>query len=370
MPDSSINLAICIPTFRRAHLLARLLGDLSRQTIPAGRLIVVDGDPSSGEAGEVLAASAHRLGSGVVHVPSNHANLPYQRFLGWKAAAGAKWLLYLDDDMRLSHSNSLERLLRPLHAPHGRVVGATAEFDPSPWTASGDGRLEASKLPSAADAMARLARRFGSSRHTPAGGLSPSGHRRPLTDRGKPYEVVGCLRGGAMAFRMSAITSECFSDALFAMYQRGYGRGEDTVLSRRVGTGGILLTAFRAGIVHPQGHEPVAYRRGAFARGYSSAYSRRLLSDHYRGRETAKWTDRLALANSYAGHALLAWFRGLEARDKPACVFAWGYSLGALRGLLQKPTSRLLTPEINWWADAEAALAHARSLAPASTWLP
>jgi glycosyltransferase involved in cell wall biosynthesis len=379
MSDSLADLAICIPTFRRARLLCRLLDDLSRQSITAGRLIVVDGDPPSGGVDEALASSAPAPGAELLYVPSNHANLPYQRFLGWKAAAGAKWLLYLDDDMRLLHPDSIERLLRPLQAPHGKVVGATAEFV-LPRARPDAGNLpDADKPRSRAGALAGFVRRLGSSRRIPAGALSPSGHRRPLVGRGKPYEVVGCLRGGAMAFRMSAVTPECFSDALFAMYQRGCGRGEDMLLSRRVGSRGILLSALGAGVVHPEGHPTVAYRRDGFSRGYATAYSRRLLNDHYRGHETATWTDRLALANSYAGHAALAWFRGLQHRDRQALAFAWGYSLGALRGLLQRPTSRALTPEINWWADAEAALARARTLAPAhsgvawplaSPWLP
>ena len=36
--------------------------------------------------------------------------------------------------------------------------------------------------------------------------------------------------------------------------------------------------------------------------------------------------------------------------------YTWGHSRGALRGLLQKPTARNLTPQINWRRDADAAL--------------
>jgi hypothetical protein len=173
-----------------------------------------------------------------------------------------------------------------------------------------------------------------------------------------------------MAFRMSAITADCFCEALFAMSQHGWGLGEDTLLSRRIGSRGVLLTAFRAGVVHPQGDRTVAYRRAAFGRGYATAYSRRLLNDHYRGLEAPRRADRLALAKSYAACSLLAWFDAFRQADKHAAAFASGYTLGAVRGLLQAPTSGRLCPEIDWWADADIALSQVRDLALVPAWHP
>jgi hypothetical protein len=95
MPNTSLHLAVCIPTYRRPHLLRLLLGDLGLQTVSIDRLIVVDGDPSSAGVRttiETLPGVAREL----LYVPSNHANLPYQRYLGWRAAGGAGRLLYLE----------------------------------------------------------------------------------------------------------------------------------------------------------------------------------------------------------------------------------------------------------------------------------
>jgi hypothetical protein len=300
-------------------------------------------------------------------VPSNHANLPYQRFLGWKAAAGAKWLLYLDDDLRLLRDDCVARLIRPLRAARGRVVGTTVEFEAPPAILNTSDSAP-HKLPRPAREWGKLVRRFGSASRIPAGALSPAGHRRPVNDRNKPYERVGCLRGGAMAYRMGAITLDCFCDVLFAMSERGWGLGEDTLLSRRIGRRGILLTAFRAGFVHPGGDRTVAYRSAPFGRGYASAYSRRLLNDHYRVPERPRWPDRLALGKSYAGQALLGWLDALARADRRAFAFAAGYTLGAVRGLLQAPASRSLCPRIDWRADADAALSQARMLGFTPPW--
>jgi glycosyltransferase involved in cell wall biosynthesis len=361
MPENSRNLAVCIPTYRRPQMLGQLLRDLSRQTISIDRLILVDGDPSSGDVPAAVAASPCHAGE-VRYVSSNHANLPYQRFLGWRAAAGAKWLLYLDDDLRLLRPDSVERLLRPLRAERGNVVGTTAEFETSPGCA---GNSNARRRPPDG-ALRRFARRLGSSRRRAAGELSPAGHRRNPIDRDKPYEVVSWLRGGAMAYRMSAITPDCFCDALFAMSEHGCGLGEDTLLSRRVGARGVLLTAFRAGFVHPEGDRTVAYRSAAFGRGYAAAYSRRLLNDHFRVLEPPRWADRLALVKSYAAHSIFSWMDAIRGGDWLRFAAAAGYTLGAARGLLQPPTSRRLCPEIDWRADAEIALSRSRLLTIAS----
>jgi hypothetical protein len=136
----------------------------------------------------------------------------------------------------------------------------------------------------------------------------------------------------------------------------------NTLLSRRIGSRGVLLTAFQAGIVHPSDHQPVAYRRDAFGRGYATAYSRRLLNDHFRGFDPPRWIDRVALLKSYAANVVIGWASAVCRADANLCCFACGYTLGALRGLLQSPTSRRLTPEVDWWADAEAALVQTRSL--------
>lgn len=379
MSETSSGLAVCIPTFRRPHLLRRLLEDLTRQTVAVDRLVVVDGDPSPGDVWRTVRRvfdGLDALGTGlhkrteVRLVRSNHSNLPYQRFLGWRAARGARWLLYLDDDLRLSHSDCVERLVHPLRAVSGRVVGVTAEFARSSRSLTkadiGGAARKSSRVPRWRDWIHGLS----PSPRVAAGGLTPSGHRRPLADRGKPYEVVGCLRGGAMAFRMSAITADCFSDSLFALAERGWGFGEDSLLSRRIGSRGILLTAFHSGIIHPHGHPAVAYNSAAFWRGYATAYSRRLINDNYRGFERPRWSDRVALIRSYGGHAFAGWLRGVRSADPQAFAFALGYSLGAVRGVAAAPKSARLTPQVDWWADAESALAEVHTFTPSAAWLP
>ena len=105
---------LCIATRGRPGPLRRLLSDLARQSAQPNRLVIVDAEPESGEALAVL--EDHQLcpRTRAIYIPSNHKNLPYQRYLGWRVAHGCDWLLYLDDDLRLPQTNAIERILEPL----------------------------------------------------------------------------------------------------------------------------------------------------------------------------------------------------------------------------------------------------------------
>ena len=159
-----------------------------------------------------------------------------------------------------------------------------------------------------------------------------------------------------MAYSMRALSEECFSEDLFALDHIRCGLGEDTFLSRKVRSTGQLLLAFCAQFEHPDDDLPKSYPYQADKLGYASAYSRRLLNDHYRGFNPPRVPDRFALVKSYLGTVCLNWWRAVTGPKRHRFAYAWGYSRGTLRGLLQKPTARNLTPQINWRRDADAAL--------------
>ena len=350
----SSRLAVCIPTYRRSRLLCRLLEDLAGQTLQPQTVIVVDGEPRSGEVLRALRDAALPASWRLVYVPSNHANLAYQRYLGWRAAAGADWLLYLDDDLMLRNPAALAKVLAPLVRGEREVVAVTAEV-----TVPGS---DGERSPRPSGLAARLVERFGSGRGIPPGGLTPSGHRRSPVCRGQEYEEVEWLYGGVMAIRMDALGPECFSDALFALYHVG-GKGEDIFLGRRLSARGPILLAFETGIEHPNSDNPKAYPSDPYGFGRALAYSRRLLNDYYRGFDPPRLSDRVALVKSYAGNLALAWLRAVTSLRRDHRRYALGYTAGVALGLLRKPTARNLTPHIDWWRDAERALAAAVTLA-------
>lgn len=370
-PQPAGRLAICIPTYRRPRLLSMLIADLFRQSRPVERLIVVDGDPDSGEVRRILGKARFSARGEIIYVPSNHANLSYQRYLGWRAAKGCDALLYLDDDLRISHPNAVDRVVAPLFRHGTDVVGVTAHIrfgNSSTKQNPEDGKSlndRAENGDSAQPDPAKftrsgrtpwIIRQFGSARSIEPGGLTPAGNRRMPSDRGEDYVRVEWLHGGVMAYRMDAVTRECFSDDLFALYHVRSGKGEDTFLSRKIRCRGTLLLALCATFEHPGEEAPAAYPTAAYRLGHAVAYSRRLINDHYRGFAPPTPGDRWSLVRTYVGTTLLSYARALRLPRKQRLVFASGYAAGAIRGLILPPSAKRLAPEIDWWRDAETAL--------------
>jgi hypothetical protein len=160
-----------------------------------------------------------------------------------------------------------------------------------------------------------------------------------------------------MAFRMSALNDEVFSDDLFALAEVGCGMGEDTFLGRRLLPRGELYFANCAVFDHPNADTPKAYPTQRFRKGLADSYSRRFLNDHYRGIASPTVADRWALVKSWFGAALLYWWHGLKGANWRQLAYAAGYTAGVVRGLILPPRAGRLTPGISWRRDAEAALA-------------
>lgn len=352
--------AVCVPTYRRTSLLRRLVEDVSLQSTQPEAVIIVDGDPATGDVLRMLSKLSLPAAWKVVYVPSNHANLAYQRYLGWRVArdCGCDVLVYFDDDVRLPDPETITKLHAALSADL-RTVGVTAPSNSV--TQSG---LEGTQplADSATSALSALTTRVGLKTGTPPGGLTPVGHRRWPQPGAQAWATTHWLQGRVMAYRMSALDESCFSEDLFALTRVGCGLGEDTFLSRQVGRKGRLLMVFDTEVEHPGDDTPKAYPYRARPLAYATAYSRRFLNDHYRSPQRPTVSDRLALLRNYLGVTALAWLRAFASLRADRFAYAWGYTQGAIRGLLQKPTAKNLTPRIDWWADAEEALARRQVL--------
>ncbi|MDX2163658.1 MAG: glycosyltransferase [bacterium] len=354
------RLCICICTYQRPHLLKQELLDLFAQTVHPACLIIVNGDPASPEVRDMLCSLEYPPGWKVVYVPSNHGNLSYQRYLGWRAAAGYDVLVYFDDDLRVPKPDSLAQVIAPYQDMAYRdVVGVTALTHARGWNHFQDPEIvqDLDKAPRA------LVRWMGASSGLLPGDISSVGNRiYPVPQSGDPYAEVRWLQGRVMAYRMQAMHEDTFSDDLFALDEIRCGLGEDTYLSRQVGAHGRLLISTTARFDHPDEDTPKSYPVKAYKLAYARAYSRRFLNDHYRVTEPPRLSDRFDLVKSYVGNMALNWVSALRKRKARYTAYAWGYTRGALRGLLQKPTARALTPTVNWRADAERALAGRQTL--------
>ena len=350
------KLSICICTYKRPHLVNKLVNDLLHQALLPDVLIVVDGDPNSGAVKKMLADGEFlRSALQIIYIPSNHANLAYQRYLGYLTAKGhnSDFILYLDDDLRIEQVDSAGLVMKPLFED-ASIVGVTAN------TETGDVGTKLSEHPVLVDRergepAPLLVQLLGSSRNMPSGSLTAFGERVLPVDSLNGYGNVEWHNGRVMAYRISALDDAIFSDDLFALTHIHCGMGEDLFLSHRVGRRGKMMLAFRAKFFHPHDAAPNSYPIEARRLGYAISYSRRLLNDYYRDPDSPRLADRLVLTKSYLGNFLISWYRFFTHPASHRAAYAWGYTLGMLRGLFDPPSAGRITPQIDWRKDAREA---------------
>jgi glycosyltransferase involved in cell wall biosynthesis len=345
--------SLCICTYKRAHLLSRLLSDIALQTQRPELVIVVDGDPKSREVLTALEEKCSEWPWRLVYIPSNHGNLSYQRYLGWRIASEEKWpnLLYLDDDLMIQQSDSIERTLRPLETQDD-VAGVTANI-----IYGEEDKLAESSILSDRRGMgnSRLGQLFGNSASLPPGGLTPTAQRR-APDMSLEYAPVQWVKGPIMAYRLAFMSRATFTEDLFALTHIKCGLGEDTFLGRRALSKGKLLYATQANYIHPHDDMPNSYPTKSYAFGFATAYSRRFMNDYYRGFSPPLSSDRRALMKTYLGGNFLNALRFLSGPRLYRLAYGWGYLRGTVCGIFRQPTSARLTPHVDWWKDAEVAL--------------
>jgi glycosyltransferase involved in cell wall biosynthesis len=349
-----MKLALCIPTFKRAYLLRLLLDDVAAQTVRPDKLVVVDGDPASGEVRDVLAQHLPHAPWSVVYLPSNHANLAYQRYLGFLATGDHELLLYLDDDLRISDAAALEQLVVPLLQPNSTYVAGTARIRYPAELGQAEGAVR-DRIEDSRRGPGLLTRWLGASHSTHPGGLTAVGNRI-APNASSRYADVEWLRGGVMVFRTEILSDEFFSDDLFALTHAGCGLGEDTFLGRRALSRGKVFMANEVVVDHPNADAPKAYPIDACRMGYATAYSRRFINDTYRGFGAPSIQDRWSLVRGLAGGSLLSIMRAVRSANRRRAAYAAGYLFGAVNAFARPPRAARLTPHIRWRSDALSAL--------------
>lgn len=334
------SLTIAIPTFRRTNLLNMLLFDLMKQDQDIDKLclVIIDGDPNSGKTLEMLQIFVFPRPWKVVYIPSPYPNVAFQRYLGFAITKNYDFICFIDDDIRILETNTLGLLLEPFSQQSSNVVGA----------------LPMIRFPNIDIKPRQIPKKYKLS----PGGITPIGHRIPPLPTKKDYSEVQWLRGGVMMYKVDAIPEDAFIADMFAMCHIRCGLGvDDTVLSRRIGSTGLLYQVNNASVEHPNADISRAYPHEGLLKAYAATYSRRFLNDHYRIYSPPTLPDRWALVKNYAGNMLLAWWRVIAKPSRLNLSLARGTTLGAVHGLIRPPTAKRLTPHIDWWGDAEKALA-------------
>jgi hypothetical protein len=338
------RLTVAIPTYRRPRLLARVLGEVARQSRVPDALIVVDGEGGWAGTGQALEASAWPERAETLLIPSTQANLPFQRWLARRAIGDSGDLIFFDDDVLLPDLETVSKLCAALDTASAATCAV--------------------KMPRRANAREPFwASLAGLLRDAPDGRLTPGGVRRAPAENGASTPTVGWLRGPAMAFRCEALPPAGFPHDLFALAQIGAGMGEELAIARMIE--GRIAFVRDLVVEHPD-TEPSQVLATRFERqGFVAAYSRRLLNDLCRGGRPSA-ADRASLGWTWCG-GLASALGSCLTRDLQGRVpFARGYLRGIVRGITQPPSHARLTPEVDWEREARRSLDAAHRISPSS----
>ena len=338
-----MRISVIIPTYNRDHLLGLLLPDIVKQSVKPMQVIVVDGNPDSRKVIDRVRSLSTELTFPITYIPSTHANAPFQRYLGSMCLGDSDLCLFVDDDIRINHANTIEYLSNPFQWQHEIVAGI------SPVINFPNRAVQNSKH--------NLLQNFFVSKGKEPGELTPVGNRILPEDSNEEFVEVKWLRGGVMLYDIEFLKKVIYQEDVFAMAEKGYGLGvDDTYLSRCIGMYGKLLLANNVTVDHPDNDASKVYSANSQKKAYAVAYSRRFQNDHYRVTRPPTVGDRLYLLKSYLGNNLLNVIHLIRKPNQQQFAHFLGYLQGSLRGIFQKPTAKNLTPDIDWQADADEAL--------------
>lgn len=252
---------VVIPTFNRHEKVKELIGQLLplQAQNRIANIIVVD---SSDITLSITSVSSQRISI----IRSSHKNQPYQRFLGAKASR-ADYILYLDDDMEIVDDSFCEEL--------------------NSWSEKGVAGVNL-KFTNDNTFLAKLKKSIVPQKGLPSVIRTLSGY--PLI---KPNTVwLTGLRGsrisdqeieyvnGGVFFAKRELLYNNLSFILFDIYDKGLGKGEDTITGYALSCHGKIIAHAKTYFYHnDQGNS--VYTRDHYKFSKRVAYSRLFLSFEY-----------------------------------------------------------------------------------------
>ena len=256
---------IVIATYNRKDALALLVKSLMELGDVIYRIIVVD---SSDE--EDMAVKALEK---VTYIRSSHANQPYQRYVGYLASS-AEIIIFLDDDMEILDKNCCRKVQDAF--ADDSVVGVAINFENVNEFLND--KLPKSKLgnPAHVTGLKKVIKAFTGYPYLKEGEFWLCGVRGKQPGAGGNTKWV---QGGAFAVRKDALYRN-FNFALFDLFEKKMGMGEDVILGFTLSRLGKLLYLPDRLFLHND-RKDSTYTLDIQSYGKRVAYSRLYLSMEY-----------------------------------------------------------------------------------------
>ena len=228
-----MSLSICIATYERVSMLRKTLEALAVQTSLPEEIVVSDASAGTDTESYVEEFRQSHTNLTVRYYKSTRKALPWQRWWAFSHSKGDV-ILFMDDDILLA-PGAVEELLNT----YKRL-----ESDKQEMPVAGLGFIISyeNMIPGVRSKVSLRERWLKTASCRPgtvtAAGLTVS----HLISKSPFPEKVDWLSGGAMSFRRDTIEAVGQLDGLISLYERGFGKGEDAVLSVSIRKYGNLYT--------------------------------------------------------------------------------------------------------------------------------
>lgn len=323
-----MDFEVIICTYNRPVPVLELIDRLETCSLKPSRIIVVD---ASDEENQSLIQLPH-----VRYLRSSHKNQPYQRYVGYLASS-AEILVFLDDDLVVVNPDVFKEV-RDCYAKHD-VSGVSGGVDyESVITNAVGNEVDNSTL------KFKILNFISGVPTLYPGRIYPMGLAGPLL---KTEGTVEYFHGPFMSFKKRALDS-IFDPILFSLYEEKLGKGEDKVMSMKVGLKETLWYLPTIFFKHP----PIAshYFSDVFNFYKRLGYSRLYLTKTY-----ARCTGKSQMLSLLHYYYFMLWRVGIAAskygakRSINGLAILQGYWKGVL---LTFRKSRFSSAEIDWKAEA------------------
>ncbi len=320
---------IIICTYNRPTSLINLIGQIETCSLLPARIIVVDSSDEENHHVKNLAR--------VTYIRSSHKNQPYQRFVGYTVST-AEVLVFLDDDLELVNQGVFKAILDCYKVIEVSGVSGGVDYESvisNVINNEVDNTTTQFKLLNFVSGVPNLE----------PGKIYPMGLAGPLL---KGEGKVEYFHGPFMSFKRTSLHS-IYDPVLFSLYEEKLGKGEDKVVSMKVGLNETLWYLPTVFFKHP----PVAshyfsdirsfYRRLAFSRLHLSKVFAR-----YAGQNT--FIICLRYYYFMLWRLVIAAGKFIAKRSPERLAIVQGYFDGLLRTLSRSP---LNNSKIDWKSAAK-----------------
>ncbi len=275
-----MDFEVIICTYNRPVPVLKLIDQLGTCSLKPSRIIVVD---ASDDENQSLNQLPH-----VRYLRSSHKNQPYQRYVGYLASS-AEILVFLDDDLALVNPDVFKEVRDCYAKQDVSGVSGGVDYESVITNAVGnevDNATLKFKILNSISGVPKLQ----------PGKIYPMGLAGPLL---KTEGRVEYFHGPFMSFKKRALDS-IFDPILFSLYEEKLGKGEDKVISMKVG---LKETLWYVPTVYFK-HSPV---ESHYFKDVRNFYKRLGFSRHYLSKVYVQCTGRNLIVYLFYYYYFMLW---------------------------------------------------------------